>query len=93
MTKPKPKPEAPPEAPRTTRAFIDGVESGVARLLMADASGEWRTFHLPALALPAGAKEGSWIELAVRSVPPPQSEARALREHLGRSDPGGNFSL
>jgi hypothetical protein len=95
MTKPKPKPAAlvPPESPRTTRAFLDGVESGVARLLMEDEHGEWRTFHLPAAALPASAKEGSWIELGIRSIPPPEPAARALREQLGRSDRGGNFSL
>lgn len=92
---PKPaKQTEPPATPRVTPAFLDGLEDGVARLLMQDEHGEWRTFHLPAAALPPEAHEGSWIELAIRSIPPPPEHAgRALREKLGRDDQGGNFAL
>jgi hypothetical protein len=89
----KSKPAAPAE-PRLSQAFVDGVEAGVARLLLKDEQGEWRTFHLPVTALPKDAHEGGWLELAVRSIaPPPEADARALREQLGRGDSGGNFAL
>lgn len=100
MTKPKPKPTAtakPPSStapPRVTRVFLDGLEAGVARLLLADEQGEWRSYHLPAAVLPKDAQEGGWLEFSARSIPPPPDlDARALREQLGRGDRGGNFSL
>lgn len=98
MTKPKPtarpKPPSPTEPPRVTRAFLDGLEAGVARLLLQDAQGEWRSYHLPAVVLPKDAQEGGWLELSARSIPPPPDlDAHVLREQLGRSDRGGNFSL
>ncbi len=98
MTQPKPtarpKPPPPPEPPRVTRAFVDGLEAGVARLLLQDEQGEWRSYHLPAAALPKDAQEGGWLELSTRSIPPPPDlDARALREQLGRGDRGGNFAL
>ena len=89
----RPKPPAPPE-PRVSRAFLDGLEAGVARLLLKDEQGEWRSYNLPAAVLPKDAQEGGWLELSARSIPPPPDlDARALREQLGRSDRGGNFSL
>ena len=109
MTKPKSQTESPapsprgtprPETglhapgPRVTPAFLDGLEDGMARLLMQDEHGEWRTFHLPAAALPQEAHEGTWIELSIRSIPPPPEHAgRALRDKLGRNDRGGDFAL
>ena len=88
------KADEPHAAPRITPAFLDGLESGVARLLMADEHGEWRTFHLPAAALPPEAHEGSWIELGIRSIPPPPEHAgRALRDKMGRDDRGGDIVL
>lgn len=93
MTKPVPQTDS-PGTPRLTPVFLDGLEAGVARLLVPDESGEWRTFHLPAKVLPGDAREGSWIELAVRSIPPPPGhEGKALRDKLGSGDDGGNLTL
>jgi len=104
MTKSTPNPESPtpasPETPESkvqpavTRAFVDGLEEGKARLLLEDAHGEWQTYHLPAAVLPADVKEGSWLELTARSTAAPtQYDSRGPREKLGRNDKGGNFSL
>ena len=98
MTKPKPtaRPKTPSSTapPRVTRAFVDGLEAGVARLLLADEQGEWRIYHLPAAVLPKDGQEGGWLELSTRRIPPPPDlDARALREQLGRGDRGGNFSV
>lgn len=92
MTKPASPTDS--QTPRVTPAFVDGLEAGVARLLLADEHGEWRTFHLPAASLPPDAREGSWIELAVRSIPPPPEQAgKVPREKLGHDDHGGNITL
>ena len=97
--KPEPVPATPaaavaPAGPRTTRAYLDGIEEGTARLLLEDAHGEWLTYHLPTAALPTDAKEGSWLELGTRSIAAPaEFDSRAPRGKLGRSDRGENFSL
>ena len=93
MTKPVPQTDS-PAPPRVTPVFLDGIEAGVARLLVEDEAGEWRTFHLPAKVLPEDAHEGSWIELAVRTIaPPPGYEGKLRRDKLGSSDDGGNLTL
>lgn len=93
MTKPVPQTDS-SGPPRVTPVFLDGLESGVARLLVPDETGEWRTFHLPAKVLPGDVHEGSWIELTVRSIPPPPGyENKVLRDKLGSGDDGGNLTL
>lgn len=81
-------------APSRTLAHVDAIEEGVARLVLRDAHGEWRSYSLPAGVLPADARENTWIEIAItRTTPPPDAEAAVpLRELLGR-DRGGDFSL
>jgi hypothetical protein len=82
-------------APARTLAYVDAIEEGVTRLVLRDALGEWRSFNLPRAVLPADVRENQWIELTVaRTEAPPEAEtAGKLRERLGRSDPGGDFSL
>ena len=103
-TEPRPKTEpkaepaaatpATPASLHTTRAYVDGLEAGKARLLLEDQQGEWQTYHLPASALPQDAKEGSWLELGARSITAPtEFDSRIPRAKLGRSDRGGDFSL
>ena len=74
------------------RLFVDAVEAGRARLL----AGE-EAFAMPAALLPEGAREGTWLELSIRVVPPapgdPDPEAEALRRKLSRDDPGGPIKL
>ncbi|HVU50860.1 MAG TPA: hypothetical protein VHL80_09245 [Polyangia bacterium] len=70
------------------RAYVDAVEAGRARLVADD-----DVFTIPARLLPAGAREGSWIELAVGIVPAPPSAAAAIRRKLAKDDPGGPIKL
>jgi hypothetical protein len=96
MTRPHP-PAPSPATPRVTRAFIDGLEEGTARLLLQDSSdgqGEWRTYKLPAAALPPEAREGDWIELSVRTIPPPAEVARPVHpQRRHKTEDEGDFSL
>jgi hypothetical protein len=72
---------------RTTELFVDAVEAGRARLLLGE-----EAFSVPAVLLPAGAREGSWIRLGVAVIPPP-SDPEPLRRKLGGGDPGGPIKL
>lgn len=75
-------------------AYIDAVESGVARLLLRDADGEWRGHNLPAAILPAGAKENTWLEISLRvTTPPKDQDGPDLRRKLGAGDKGGDIVL
>jgi hypothetical protein len=88
---PKP-PAAPPLLP--TPAFVDAIESGIARLLIQTADGEWRGYGLPSQLLPAEAKEGSWLRLRLELGPAPvDAENLPLRRRLGAADDGKDFSL
>lgn len=82
-------------APSRTLAYVDAIEEGVARLVLRDTHGAWRSYHLPASVLPADARENTWIEIAItRTAAPPDAEAAGpLRERLGRNEQGGDFSL
>lgn len=82
-------------APSRTQAYVDAIEEGVARLVLRDAHGAWRSYNLPAAILPADARENTWVEIAItRTAAPPDAEAAGpLRERLGRGDKGDNFSL
>jgi hypothetical protein len=79
---------------RAVLAYIDSVESGVARLLLRDSDGEWRGHALPAAILPADAREGSWLEISLRVTTPPKDEdGPKLRHKLGQGDKGGDIVL
>ncbi len=68
--------------------FIDAIEGDSARLVLGvDA------FNVPKRLLPAGAKEGSWLSLALKVAPDPPDEGGALRQKLGRDDDGGDIKL
>lgn len=81
--------------PARTLAYVDSIEEGVARLVLRDAHGAWRSYNMPAAVLPADARENTWVEIAIaRTTAPPDAEAAGpLRERLGRNDKGGDFSL
>lgn len=61
---------------RSTEAYIDTVEEGVARILLKDSSGEWRGHALPATILPQGVKEGDWLRLTVEKIPAKDTVAK-----------------
>jgi hypothetical protein len=71
-----------------TLAFVDAIEAGRARLLIGE-----EAFSLPVTALPADAREGSWIRLSTTVVPAPPDAGDALRKRLGADDPGGDLKL
>ena len=81
--------------PRSVHAYVDAVESDVARILLQHRDGEWHGHNLPAAILPAGAGEGSWLKLSLKVVPAPEGEATPkLRAKLGRRDKkGGDIIL
>ncbi len=66
---------------RTTRAFVDAVEEGIATLLVGE-----RTVRVPAALLPDGAGEGAWVEITVAVVDAPDETraAEAKRRALDR---------
>jgi hypothetical protein len=68
--------------------YVDAVEAGRARLVLGE-----ETFTVPTRLLPKGAREGSWIRLSGKVVPPPPSDAAAIRRKLARDDPGGPLKL
>lgn len=75
-------------------AYIDSVESGVARVLLQGSDGEWHGHSLPALLLPKGAAEGSWLQISLRETPAPAGmDSSALRKLLGKGDTGGDIKL
>ena len=73
--------------------YVDSIEEGVARLVPSE--GELRTVSVPAAWLPAGVREGQWVELQVRAAAPPpgHEESKALRERLGGGDDVGDLAL
>ncbi|HNN93799.1 MAG TPA: hypothetical protein PKI03_16065 [Pseudomonadota bacterium] len=83
--------------------YVDGVEAGIARLLIAhpnaNASGlgdDWREYRMPVHVLPQDVREGDWLTLNLKRVPAPselENKARSLRDELGANDDGGDFSL
>ena len=105
--KPVPAPPPEPSAPCASDCiYVDGIEDGVARLLIvhpstpAGATGslgdDWREYRLPLHVLPAGLHEGEWLNLNLQRAPAPNAllgGAPSLREELGKDDDGGDFSL
>jgi hypothetical protein len=73
---------------QVTRAFVDAIDADVARLL----AGE-RAFTLPLALLPAGVREGDWVELTIARAPAPPDDTEARRARLSRDDPGGDIDL
>lgn len=77
-----------PPPPVTRRVFVDAIDGGTARLMFGE-----ETFYAPAGLLPPDAREGSWIELGLVTVPAPDDGTEDLRRALGRDDPGGDIKL
>jgi hypothetical protein len=73
---------------KTTRAFVDAIEAGVARLLVGE-----QAFSMPAALLPAGAREGDWLELVITRAPAPPDDTEGRRARLSKEDPGGDIDL
>ncbi len=78
------------KSPAPPLVFVDAVENGRARLLLGRDA-----FEVPAVLLPPGAREGSWLRwsLALAPAPPEDEEGAALRAKLGRDDDGGDIEL
>jgi hypothetical protein len=68
--------------------FVDAIEDDEVRVLL----GEQRHV-LPRALLPPGAREGSWLRLAVAPSQEVGEEIEARRARLLRSDPGGKVKL
>jgi hypothetical protein len=73
---------------KTTRAFVDAVEAGVARLLVGE-----QAFTLPLALLPAGLREGDWVDITLARAPAPPDDTEARRARLSKDDPGGDIDL
>jgi hypothetical protein len=71
-----------------TRAFVDAIDEGIARLLIGE-----QAFTLPAALLPAGVSEGDWVEITVGRAAPPPDDTAARRSRLSSDDPGGDIDL
>ena len=74
--------------PTETRVFIDAIEDELARLLYGE-----QAFTVPRALLPPDAKEGQWLLLVAAHTEAGPDRTSALRERLGRSDPGGDIKL
>ena len=77
-----------PVVSRSTRLFVDEIDGATARLLRDD-----EVLNLPITLLPAGVREGDWVQLDVGIVEPPPSEAEERRRQLAKDDPGGDLEL
>jgi hypothetical protein len=81
----------------STAVFVDAIEDGVARVLVAQGNGSW---SLPVAWLPANTREGEWLSLTTRRSSPPEPLAgpeaestEARRANLSADDPGGPLNL
>lgn len=72
----------------TARLFVDQIEGGVARVLQGE-----RVLSMDASLLPAGTREGNWVQLTVGIIDPPASDAEERRRRLAADDPGGPLKL
>ena len=77
-----------PQVPRSTRLFVDAVDGAMARLLRGE-----EVLDVPVALLPAGVREGDWVQMDVGIVAPPPSDAEARRRELAKDDPGGDIEL
>jgi hypothetical protein len=74
--------------PKVTRAFLDALDEGMARLLVGE-----EAFTVPATLLPRGAREGRWVDIVVTWAPAPPDDSEARRRRLSGGDRGGDFAL
>jgi hypothetical protein len=79
---------ATPDRLLTVRLFVDQLEGGTARVLHGE-----HVVSLDASLLPAGTREGDWVQLTVGIIPPPPSDADERRRRLAKDDPGGPLKL
>jgi hypothetical protein len=68
--------------------FVDAIEDDEALVLLGE-----KRWSLPRALLPAGAKEGSWLRLALDTSQKVGEEIEARPARLLRSDRGGNIKL
>jgi hypothetical protein len=68
--------------------FVDEIEDDEAQVMLGE-----KRWSFPRALLPPGAREGSWLRLAVDTSQKLGKEIEARRARLLRSDPGGNVKL
>jgi hypothetical protein len=75
---------------RVHQVFVDSLLEGTATLLC-----EEEAIQTPAKLLPADTREGSWLELRLRSIEPPASARtqKTRRERLAQGDDGRDLKL
>ena len=71
-----------------TRIFVDAIEDDEAYLVVGE-----KRFAVPRAMLPKGAREGSWLRIAVDGDDSIGQEIEARRGHLLGTDPGGDIKL
>jgi hypothetical protein len=75
---------------KRSRAFVDAVEAGVARLLTQDGK---RTFTLPAAFLPRACGEGAWVQITIEPATDlPPARAQTARKKGPRTRPRSSRS-
>lgn len=73
---------------RTTRLFVDELDGGFARVLVDE-----QVLTLPVGVLPAGVREGDWVQMDVGIIDPPPGDTDERRRRLAKDDPGGPLKL
>jgi hypothetical protein len=68
--------------------FVDALEDDEAYVLLGE-----KRWTMPRALLPTGAREGSWLRLALDTSQKVGEELEARRARLLRSDRGGNVKL
>jgi hypothetical protein len=68
--------------------FIDALEDDEAAVLLGE-----KRYRLPRALLPIGAKEGTWLRLAIDSSSKVGAAIEAARARLVGSDDGSNIKL
>lgn len=68
--------------------FLDALEDDDAYVVLGE-----RRFILPRAILPSGAREGSWLRLALDTNLDLDREIETRRARLLQSDPGGDIKL
>ncbi len=93
MSKTPTPPGAAESAQSHTSAYVDAIESGVARILLQTEDDEWRGYSLPAHLLPKEVREGSWLKLTFDLIPPPAGSLTPHKPSGGAPDGGGTIYL
>jgi hypothetical protein len=68
--------------------FVDAIEDDEAWLLVGE-----KRHRVPRAILPTGAREGTWLRLAISAAPAEVKDIDERRAHLLRGDPGGKIKL